>query len=406
MIPAGAVHIKNSETQQAARLLGIDYADAVTGFAFKGRHGTAIINGAVIALEHLESVQEVLNAFEDERAQAEEARRSLEALRMWKRLLAGLRIRERIEGYEVEGERDTHHGDIEVPNDALSDDGNEEGGGFFPDSAGEPIAEPTVGRIFNRDSSSGEEDESVTHRDLMQEQELYHKNSADLDEEVEGGGFLVDEVDQDAEEASSGFRNNDFGDHAPSLLAHDQGPNSVNEDLEKASKGPHKPRPQGVEKSFSTPIGGYPMTESAQQTGLSNKALQESMRTSPLEEAQAPPRREFSMSPNLRLADDELVEATILQQSYEMSRIMTQLGVEQFESNPPPAGVCSGSGSNETQDQEEGENKPLAEAVLHEEDTEQSTAAISSRSGHSEDETSSLLAEDPSDEDADPEWLA
>ena len=104
MVPPGGVHIAHPDTARVARLLGVDYSDVVTGFEFKGRHGTAVIKGAVVALEYQEAVQEVITGLEHEKAQAEEERRSLEALRMWKRFLAGLRIRERIAGYEIEGE--------------------------------------------------------------------------------------------------------------------------------------------------------------------------------------------------------------------------------------------------------------------------------------------------------------
>lgn len=129
MIPAGGVHIQHPETSRAARILGIDYADAVTGFAFRGRHGTAIITGAVVATSCRDAVEEVISAFETERNEEEENRRSLEALRVWKRFLVGLRIRERIQGYEIEGERTFAD---EIMRDGEEDADFENGGGFLP----------------------------------------------------------------------------------------------------------------------------------------------------------------------------------------------------------------------------------------------------------------------------------
>jgi hypothetical protein len=129
MIPAGGVHIQHPETSRAARILGIDYADAVTGFAFRGRHGTAIITGAVVATSCRDAVEEVISVFEIERNEEEENRRSLEALRMWKRFLVGLRIRDRIQGYEIEGER-TFADEMMRDGEEEADDEND--GGFFP----------------------------------------------------------------------------------------------------------------------------------------------------------------------------------------------------------------------------------------------------------------------------------
>ena len=131
MVPRGGVHIPHPDTSRAARLLGVDYADAVTGFAFRGRHGTAIITGAVVAESCRDAIEEVISAFEIEQQEEEEKGRTLEALRMWKRFLVALRIRERIQGYEIEGERkftDEATGDGEKSAD------DDEGGGFIPDS--------------------------------------------------------------------------------------------------------------------------------------------------------------------------------------------------------------------------------------------------------------------------------
>lgn len=130
MVPEGGSHILHPETSRAARLLGVDYADAVTGFSFRGRHGTAIITGAVVAESCRDAVEEVISAFEIERQEEEEKGRILEALRMWKKFLVGLRIRERIQGYEIEGERkiaDEAIGDGEENTD------DNEGGEFLPD---------------------------------------------------------------------------------------------------------------------------------------------------------------------------------------------------------------------------------------------------------------------------------
>ena len=125
----------DDEAAQAARILGIDYADALTGFEFRGRHGTAVLKGVVVASEYCEAVEAVIEGFRDERAQEEEDRRALVALRMWKRFLVSLRIKERVDTYEVEGEENNGpesqaEDDSGMDTEEYDDD---EAGGFFPE---------------------------------------------------------------------------------------------------------------------------------------------------------------------------------------------------------------------------------------------------------------------------------
>jgi xeroderma pigmentosum group C-complementing protein len=126
--------LKDNEASRAARILGIDYSDALTGFEFRGRHGTAVLKGIVVATEYREAVEAVIEGFHDERARVEDQKRSLAALRMWQRLLISLRIKERVDGYEVEGEEPdvVPRGDDDsgMNSDEYLDDG---GGGFLID---------------------------------------------------------------------------------------------------------------------------------------------------------------------------------------------------------------------------------------------------------------------------------
>lgn len=139
MVPPGGVHIPANEAASVARLLGIDYADAITGFKFEGRRGRPVIDGVIIAAEYKEAVEAVVDAFRDERARAEEEARMQMVLRMWKRFLIGLRIKERVDTYEVEGE---DGGDVDIDKADDDDEGmrseeyeydDDGGGGFFPE---------------------------------------------------------------------------------------------------------------------------------------------------------------------------------------------------------------------------------------------------------------------------------
>ncbi|EEP76448.1 predicted protein [Uncinocarpus reesii 1704] len=138
MVPEGGFHLKHNDAARAAKILGIDFADAVTGFRFQGRHGTAVIEGIVASVQYREAILAIISGLEDERMQAEQDRRTMAALQMWRQLLLKLRIAERVQSYAFEGENDetTRH-----ENDLSESDVEETGGGFFPEvdnEAGEP----------------------------------------------------------------------------------------------------------------------------------------------------------------------------------------------------------------------------------------------------------------------------
>jgi xeroderma pigmentosum group C-complementing protein len=146
MVPSGGVYVAHDRAARAAFVLGVDYAPALTGFEFRGRHGTAVLRGVVVPEEAGEGVWAVIRGFEDMEAEEEQERRSRQALRMWSRFLKGLRIRERIwagvdEAAEVEDEEAVGKGkekevveeeDVNME-DVESEDGMGGGGFFVPD---------------------------------------------------------------------------------------------------------------------------------------------------------------------------------------------------------------------------------------------------------------------------------
>ncbi|EPQ66719.1 Bgt-3153-2 [Blumeria graminis f. sp. tritici] len=136
MLPHGAVHLSNQFASHAAKILGIDYAPALTGFEFHGRHGTAILQGIVLAAEYREATEAVIAALEDEQVQLEENQRRLHTLRMWKRFLVILRIKERIEGYNIEAENPPENKSPQIPTTIPdSDDSDCHGEGLEDDDA-------------------------------------------------------------------------------------------------------------------------------------------------------------------------------------------------------------------------------------------------------------------------------
>ncbi|AEO59055.1 hypothetical protein MYCTH_2306980 [Thermothelomyces thermophilus ATCC 42464] len=105
MLPRGGAHVRHPRAAQAAFILGVDYAPALTGFEFRGRHGTAVLDGVVVPEEAADAVWAVIQGLSDMEAEEEQERRSRRALRMWSTFLKGLRIRERIwAGVDAEAE--------------------------------------------------------------------------------------------------------------------------------------------------------------------------------------------------------------------------------------------------------------------------------------------------------------
>ncbi|KAL0961481.1 hypothetical protein HGRIS_006423 [Hohenbuehelia grisea] len=138
MLPRGAVHVPFKGTAKIARKLGIDFAEAVTGFEFRNRRANPVIEGVVVAVEN-EAV--LLNAYwEAEQEAAEKARSQLEerVIKRWTRLVHGLRIRQRLKAqYQTEGREEGGPSQLAVPVDGEKADGPGDsseithGGGFL-----------------------------------------------------------------------------------------------------------------------------------------------------------------------------------------------------------------------------------------------------------------------------------
>ena len=398
MVPPGGVHLPHPDTARVARILGIDYADAITGFSFKGRHGTAITNGAVVAAGYREAVEAVIKAFEDERAQAEEERRSLDALKMWKRFLAGLRIRQRIEGYDIEGERDTamKH-EMEKAKDEDEDKDEDEGGGFLPDRDAGGIAQPTAKTRY----LSG------------------------LADENSGGGFYMPEGDQEEMEAPQAFdrfvnRANDDDDND------DNGGFRLEWETQDVRREISRNN-QGTSHEHSQPIvhtlaGDDGQEISSQGGGLfpdddqirENPPADNSTKSS--NQADAILKNHGSIDPYSALQNEEQVEkafpdlpaggleeARTLQQLYELQS-PGHLPVSQEDVTAPAS-----SRSPDSPPKREATAGRKRQTVTHPSETYSSNDRVAeddSALDSSEEDKGSLLSHDPDDEDADPEWLA
>lgn len=133
-----------------------------TGFEFKNRQASATINGIVVAKEYREAVEAVMEGFLDEQNETEDFKKSIQALKRWRRFLMALRIRERLgilpQDAKVKANEKIVVEDKVVVEDheAKSKDGEHEkdmGGGFFPE--GVEVGDDGGGFIPEDDDSRG-----------------------------------------------------------------------------------------------------------------------------------------------------------------------------------------------------------------------------------------------------------
>jgi xeroderma pigmentosum group C-complementing protein len=168
MCPPGGVHIRHKLASKAARVLQVDYADAVTGFNFKGRHGTAVIQGVVVAEEYGEAVHATIEGMEYMQEQAEMDARRAESLRLWRRFYLGLRIAQRVNAIEIEGQRgDVIDVQASINYEEQRRQADEMAGGFLPEDTAyvEPPRPPKPdidfggGFVPDNDDHAGAEDD-------------------------------------------------------------------------------------------------------------------------------------------------------------------------------------------------------------------------------------------------------
>ncbi|KAL1652484.1 hypothetical protein SLS61_005090 [Didymella pomorum] len=214
MVPPGGVHVRHKLASKAARLLGIDFADAVTGFTFKGRHGTAVVQGCVVAAEYAEAVEQVIEGFEYLQVQAEEDARRSESLRLWRRFYLGLRIAQRVNAIEIDGQR----GDVvdvqkSIDYEEQRRQADEMAGGFLPEDtayvepprATRPDIEFGGGFVRSDDEEEvGGSDEAAVD-DKVADDDRDQNGGAEPQERQNGEGTTVSNGDAHDEDMGGGF---------------------------------------------------------------------------------------------------------------------------------------------------------------------------------------------------------
>ncbi|KGO49101.1 Rad4 beta-hairpin domain 1 [Penicillium expansum] len=115
MVPAGAAHVPLPGTVRVCKKLGIDYAEAVTGFEFGSKMAVPVIQGVVVAAENEDLLRDAWKVEAAEKRKREELKAEKKILQTWRKFLFGLRIMERVRDEYGGGdpaadrERDSHN---------------------------------------------------------------------------------------------------------------------------------------------------------------------------------------------------------------------------------------------------------------------------------------------------------
>ncbi|KAJ5352890.1 Rad4 beta-hairpin domain 1 [Penicillium brevicompactum] len=115
MVPAGATHVPLPGTVRVCKKLGIDYAEAVTGFEFGSKMAVPVIQGVVVAAENEDLLRDAWQADAAEKRKKEELKAEKKILQTWRKFLFGLRIMERVRDEyggrdpDADRERDSHN---------------------------------------------------------------------------------------------------------------------------------------------------------------------------------------------------------------------------------------------------------------------------------------------------------
>jgi xeroderma pigmentosum group C-complementing protein len=96
MIPQGAAHVPMRGTVRVCKKLGIDYAEACTGFEFGHQMAVPVIEGVVVAEEHAEMLVDAWKAEEERKRQKEEEKKAKEAANAKRKVVASKQIKERL----------------------------------------------------------------------------------------------------------------------------------------------------------------------------------------------------------------------------------------------------------------------------------------------------------------------
>ena len=157
MVPPGGVYVTAPDAVSAAKALGIDYAEAVVGFEFRGRSGFPILKGCVVAEQFQAALYQAIESIRVDRQEDDVLARTLKALQTWKKFVIALKVKQKVAGLEIEGERDEQE---RLAGAAAAVDQDQErlegAGGFFHEGEGvDPADEDMGGGFLPDDGGAG-----------------------------------------------------------------------------------------------------------------------------------------------------------------------------------------------------------------------------------------------------------
>ncbi|KAI7090702.1 Rad4-domain-containing protein [Hortaea werneckii] len=215
MVPRGAIHLPLKGSAKLCRKLGIDYAEACTGFEFGKQRAVPVLTGVVVAKENEGMVRDAWRAEQEEVKRKEDTKRTGLALQWWRKMLLGLRVLERMRveyadsaGKEEEFNpfvararregRDDSSGKVEDAHEVEDGTGGADtemgGGGFFPEGYDEEEVSQKRESPTEQDTGPGQDGDGGF---LVQEGQEHDAEP--------GGGFLFEEDadDEKTEHAES-----------------------------------------------------------------------------------------------------------------------------------------------------------------------------------------------------------
>jgi xeroderma pigmentosum group C-complementing protein len=214
MVPRGAAHVPLPGTVRICKKLGIDYAEAVTGFEFGSKMAVPVIQGVVIAAENEGLLKDAWRIDAAEKRKREELKAEKRILQTWRKFLFGLRIAERVrEEYggdpDADRERDSHnpfatrkkHQEMHGSDEGHEEDHLEESSHNHIDHGG--------GFLLPGEGDDGDEGLIVEHHDQNAQgpSKPHPHESGGEDEYLEGLSPPISISDSD---------NDDEAEHAPS----------------------------------------------------------------------------------------------------------------------------------------------------------------------------------------------
>ncbi|GAB7349224.1 hypothetical protein MBLNU459_g8388t1 [Dothideomycetes sp. NU459] len=417
MIPPGGSHVRHKHASKAARLIGVDYADAVTGFQFKGRHGTAVIEGIIVAAEYREAVQAVLEGFEYEQETRQAELRTAECLRLWRRFLTGLRIGERL-GLHKRGVGDSLKSEVlKTQMDEAEDeqDNAMEAGGFFPDPD-QTTAAPTAGRFDHPISTKGRQEDTLfqeEHEDIQEEApRVRRQRKITIESDLDDSG---DEYVPEAASTTSKRGNRTLATHHSSHKNVDDLPKRSL--LSRASRDGQLPGHEGYANDYEAAGGFLPGDVEDATTHLGGGFLPESDDGQAEEPGGGFDIELYNEAEHFGggfVSDEENNEPDVVEDDSVISQKEDIEGDAVEDIVGDEEAILSGGGfvpdEKETQLSPKGGtgsgNTPIVRGGFQENlGDNQGAFEGDALPEKSDDEKGSLLSHDPDDEDAEPEWL-